>query len=790
MNEDKVLDRIDRWAAAYARWVIRWKWAVLTGALITALVISAGAGRLTFNDDYRYFFKADNPQLLAYDAVQDMFTKNDGAIFSVAPEDGDVFTGRNLAAIEELTREAWKLPFSSRVDSVTNFQHSYAEGDSLVVEDLVESPLELTKEELAAKKATALSEKQIVNRLLSPSGHVAGVSVILNLPADVSKKKVEFTEASRELAARIEARYPGVKVRISGNIPMDAAFYELSMRDMRTIIPLMYAGIILTMLLLLRSLSATGASVVVIGFSAATGLGLAGWLGIPMSAPSTAAPTLILTLAVADSIHILVTMLSGMGKGLAKDDALAESLRLNLQPVFLTSLTTVIGFLSMNASKVQPLRDLGNITAMGVAAAFFYSVVLLPALMAILPVRPRSSKETGSAWPSMLGEFVIRNRRRLLWGTTVVVLGFAAFVPANELNDRWVEYFSESTRIRQDSDFMTSNLSGSEQVEFSLGSGETGGIANPEYLRKIDEFAAWYRARPNVLAVTTLSDVVKKLNMNLHGDDPAYYRVPESRALAAQQLLLYEMSVPFGLDLNNTIDVDKSATRAIVSVGDVTTKELQGIVADGEEWLRRNAPEAMFSYGVGPGVMFANISAVNIKSTLGGAAAALVIISLVLIIALRSLKFGIISLIPNLVPAAAAFGIWGIVNGRVGLGLSIVSGMTLGIVVDDTVHFLSKYLRSRRAGGGSPEQAVRYAFKSVAPAMTVTSVILMVGFGILSISDYNFNGDMGRLTAVTIGVALLVDLLMLPPLLLAFDKSEGGADEGSRHEKEASSVSV
>lgn len=772
MNEDKVLGRIDRWAETYARWVIRWKWAVLTGALITALGISAGAGRLVFNDDYRYFFQEDNPQLLAYDAVQDMFTKNDNAVFSLAPKNGEVFTRENLAALQELTEESWKLPFSSRVDSVTNFQHSYAQGDTLVVEDLVESPLELSKEELAAKKAVALSEKQIVNRLLSPSGHVAGVIVVLNLPADVSKKKVAFTEAARELAARIEAGHPGVDVRLSGSIPMDAAFYEASMKDMRTIIPIMYVGIILTMLLLLRSVSATGASVVVIGLSAATGLGLAGWLGIPMSAPSTAAPTLILTLAVADSIHILITMLSGMGKGLTKDDALAESLRLNIQPVFLTSLTTVIGFLSMNASKVQPLRDLGNITAMGVAAAFLYSVVLLPALMAILPVRPRSASESVSAWPVIFGEFVIRHRRRLLWGMTAVVLGLAAFIPANELNDRWVEYFSESTRIRRDSDFMTANLSGSEQIEFSLGSGEAGGIANPEYLRKIDEFAVWYREQPGVLAVTTLSDVVKKLNMNLHGDDPAYYRVPESRELAAQQLLLYEMSVPFGLDLNNTIDVDRSATRAVVSLGDVTTKEVRSIVADGEDWLRRNAPREMFSYGVGPGVMFANISMVNIKSTLGGAAAALVIISFILMLALRSLKFGVISLIPNLVPAAAAFGIWGIVNGRVGLGLSIVSGMTLGIVVDDTVHFLSKYLRSRRAGGGTPEEAVRYAFKSVAPAMTVTSVILMVGFGILSISDYNFNGDMGRLTAVTIGVALLVDLLMLPPLLLAFDKPD------------------
>ena len=229
------------------------------------------------------------------------------------------------------------------------------------------------------------------------------------------------------------------------------------------------------------------------------------------------------------------------------------------------------------------------------------------------------------------------------------------------------------------------------------------------------------------------------------------------------------MSLPYGLDLNNQIDISKSATRLVVSLESISSNELLAMEENAQAWLRDNAPH-MQSNGASPSVMFAYIGQRNIRSMLVGTSVALVLISLILIFALRSLKIGLISLVPNLAPAAMGFGLWGMLYGQVGLGLSVVMGLTLGIVVDDTVHFLSKYLRARREQGLSSEDAVRYAFHTVGIALIITTLVLIAGFMVLTQSAFKLNSDMGLLTAITIGLALLADFIFLPPLLMKADK--------------------
>jgi predicted RND superfamily exporter protein len=490
---------------------------------------------------------------------------------------------------------------------------------------------------------------------------------------------------------------------------------------------------------------------------------------------------MVMTLAVADSIHILVTMLRAMRLGESKHEAIVHSLTINMQPVFLTSLTTIIGFLSMNFSDVPPLRDLGNATAIGVSAAFGLSILFLPALMAILPARAPAARTAQGTWTDGFADFVIAKRGALLWGSAAVVVVFAVLASRNELNDEFVNYFDESVAFRTDTDFTTENLSGIYAAEFSLSSGEDDGISDPAYLAKIDAFANWYRAQPDVIHVAVLTDTLKRLNQNMHGDDPAWHKLPDQRDLAAQYLLLYEMSLPFGLDPNNQIDIRKSATRMVVTMGSVSSREMRALTAAGEDWLRQNAPPAMFSHGVGPAVMFSHITDRNIKSMLVGTLVAIGLVSVALTMALRSIKFGLLSLIPNLVPGIMGFGLWGVLYGQINLGLSIVVAMTFGIVVDDSVHFLTKYLRARRNGDDS-ETAVRYAFSTVATALIVTTAVLVGGFSIMAMSSFDMNSGMGKLTALTLTFALIADFLLLPALLMKVDRGSmvaagaGGAE--------------
>lgn len=756
-----------------AEWLVRWRWLLFSGALLLMAVAFSGVRFLGFSNDYRVFFSKENPQLLAFEELQNTYTKSDNVLFVLAPADGGVFTTQTLAAVEWLTGQAWQIPYSIRVDSVSNFQHTRAEGDDLIVEDLVSDAQRFTRQELQAARAVALHEPQLVNRLVAPDARVTGINVTIQLPgADPAVEVPEVVRFSRDLVAQFEQRYPSIDVHLTGIVLLNNAFSENTLRDMSTLVPMMFGVIVLILVLLLRSVWGTLATVFVIVLSIVTAIGSAGWLGIQLTPPSASSPTMIMTLAVADCVHLLVTFLQRLRHTPERRTAMVEALRINLQPIFLTTLTTAIGFMSMNFSDAPPFRDLGNIVAIGVVAAFIFCVSMLPALMIALPVRVTAVHNRSVTTMDGIADFVIRYRRRVLAGTGMLVVLLVACIPANELNDEFVKYFDERVAFRVDTDFTTENLTGLYNIAYSLGADGPGGISEPAYLEKLDAFADWYRQQPEVVHVSSLSDTMKRLNKNLHGDDPAWYRIPDSRELAAQYLLLYEMSLPYGLDLNNQINVAKSATRLDVSIGSISSNHTIALEARAQQWLAEHAPAYMQTHGASPAIMFSHIGSRNIRSMLTGTTVALVLISLILVVALRSLRIGLISLVPNLVPAGMAFGLWGLLVGQVGLALSVVAGMTLGIVVDDTVHFLSKYLRARREEGLSAADAVRYAFHTVGTALWTTSVVLIAGFLVLTWSPFEINASMGLLTAITIGLALLADFLLLPTLLMTLDKKE------------------
>jgi predicted RND superfamily exporter protein len=750
----------------YTKWILRWRWGVILLTLATLIGLGSGGRFLEFTNDYRVFFGEDNPQLKAFDNLQDSYTKNDNVLIMLMPKSGNVFEPSTLEAVVELTDKAWQTPYSIRVDSISNFQHTFAEEDDLVVTDLIENPTTLSPEDIKKISHIATHEPLLVNRLISPNKQATGVNITIELPGKNPNAEVpDIVSFVRPLVSEMEAKYPQIEFYTTGVVMMNNAFPEASQGDIKTLIPMVFAAIIIGMLFFLRTIPGTFSTVLVILFSIMMAMGTTGWLGIKLTPPSASAPTMILTLAVADSIHFLVTMLFQMRKGMNKHDAIVESLRVNFNPIFLTSITTAVGFLSMNFSDSPPFQDLGNITAVGVMFAFLLSITFLPAMMSLLPVKTRESQSKGSVFMDQFAEFVIRRRNFLLASMGLIIIGFTALIPINSINDTFVEYFDESIEFRRHTDKIADNLTGLYFIDYSLDSKSSGGLSEPEFLQKTQAFADWYRQQPEVKYVNVITDIFNRLNKNMHGDNETWYKLPEERNLAAQYLLLYEMSLPYGLDLNNQINITKSATRISVSLETISTHEILALEKRAVDWLKENAPE-MVTQGASPSIMFSHIGMRNIKSMLTGTVTALILISIILIFALRSFKLGMLSLIPNLAPAGMAFGLWALLVGEIGLSLSVVVAMTLGIVVDDTVHFLSKYLRARREQGLSAEDAVRYAFSSVGIALWVTTLVLVAGFMVLAQSHFQLNSGMGLLTAITISIALIVDFLFLPPLLI------------------------
>nr|VFK58063.1 MAG: hypothetical protein BECKTUN1418D_GA0071000_10755 [Candidatus Kentron sp. TUN] len=755
-------------------WLVRYRWWFLVLVPLIVLALAGGMRHLEFTANYRIFFSEDNPQLQAFDNLERTYTQDDNVIFLLIPQDGRVFSRETLAAVEELTEMAWQIPYSLRVDSVTNFQHTEVEGDNLVVGDLVKDASRLSDARIAGIRDIALAEPMLLGKLIPEEANVTVINVTIQLPRiDETKEVPEVTMAVRKIADGMRARYPHLGIHLSGMVIMNSAFFEASRGDMRSLIPIGFAVMLVILALLLRRALGTLATLVVIVMSILAGMGIGGYLGLSMSAPTASAPLVILTMAIANSVHILVVFYHELSSATSsgRQEAMRESLRINLQPIFFTSLTTIIGLLTLNFSEVPPYRDLGNFVAAGIGVAFILSITFLPALMSLLPARVRRIQAESTAM-GRFGDFVVHHRYWLLWSMAGVVIVLVAFIPGNRINDVYVHYFDESVAFRQDTDLLDKHLGGLYRIDYSLDSGESGGVNEPAFLYKVEAFTEWLRRQPEVTHVDTVTDIFKRLNKNLHGNDPAWYRLPDARDLAAQYFLLYEMSLPYGLDLNSRINVDKSSTRVTVATLVLSTREVLALERRARAWLRDNAP-ALSTEGTGPTMMFAHIGARNIRAMLVATTLALILISLMLILALRSVRIGLISIIPNLIPAGMAFGLWGIFVGEIGLALSVVTTMTLGIVVDDTVHFLSKYLRARREQGVSPEDATRYAFSHVGIALIITSLVLVAGFLIISLSSFYPNSGMGLLTAMVLLLALLADFLFLPPLLMKIDRSRG-----------------
>ncbi|WP_165387869.1 MMPL family transporter [Vibrio vulnificus] len=741
-------------------------------SLMAIVATAMGAKNLYFRGDYNIFFDGSNAQLQAFDEIQTTFAKTDNIALVLAPKSGDVFDQRTLTQIQEMTEQAWQVPYSSRVDSLANYQHTEAVDDDLLVEDLLYQSYPLTAERIAKVRAVAMSEPLLVNALVSEKGDVAVINITMQMPGvDETAEVNEVVSYVEQMLSHYRAEYPDVTIYKAGIIAMNHSFAMAAQNDSATLVPTMLLVILVFLTIMLRSfLSVLATLVVIIGAIVAT-LGIVGWAGMFLHVASVNVPTLIMTLAVADCVHVIASMRHFMRQGMPKSQAIHRSVTLNFVPIIITSVTTAIGFLMMNMSDSPVLRDFGNLSALGVMIACVLSVSLLPALLNLLPVR-FSAKQAAKSSDIMdkLADLVVYRRNVLLPLSIVVIAGSAALIPYNKVNDESVKYFDTSSEFRQAADFMEQRIGGMTTMSIAIKTHQSQGIASPEFLEVLGEFTRWLREQPETDHVASLSDIYKRLNKNMHGDDSAYYALPAERELAAQYLLLYEMSLPFGLDLNNQVNVDKSSVKLQLTVKNLGSVELVALEERIYQWFASHAPRYQV-VASSPSLMFAHIGETNMASMLSTLPITLILISALMIFALRSWRLGVISLVPNIAPAVIGFGLWALISGEINLGLSVVVTLTLGIVVDDAVHFLAKYQHARKEGQNA-EQAVRYAFHTVGRALWITTVVLVAGFSVLAMSQFRLNSDMGQLSAIVIFVALVIDFVLLPSLLMRFDTAE------------------
>ena len=757
--------------------IVARRWLTILLSLLVMMILAAGATRLTVVDvDVRNHFGKSDPHIVALEQLEDTYALSDVALVAVAPHDGTIFTQETLVAIEELTEQLWRTPYATRVDSISNYTHTEGFEDELVVEPLIDEASSLSDTDIEGIMDIALGTQEIAGRLISHNGRVAGLVVSVALPDDNREAgKQEVTDYLYETVVDARGKYTSIDYHLTGEIILNRAMSDAINDEMAILGPIALGTMLLVALVLIRSIWGTLAIVLMLAAVIPSALGFAGWTGLKLFGESGAAMFVLMAVTVAHSVHIIEGMAGGLRQGMARTEAAIHTVRVNVWPVFLTSLTTAIGFLSLNFADMPPFRVMGNIVAFGSMCAFAFSVTLLPAFLSILPIRARKMRENKQDFFDRLSRFVISHRMILLCSFGVVTILLIAGISRIELRENWLELLDESYEFRQSTDFLSENFSGVETYEYSLDSGREGGITDVEYLKQVDAFAEWYRAQPEFAHVFSIADIMKRLNKSLHGDDPDYYALPNDPELAAQYLLLYEFSLPVGRDLNNLIDHDRKATRVTVSLKSMSSLEKINLDNRARAWLQQNAP-SLETTATGVSVVGAHSIQRNIEGMLLGTFVAMAIVSLLLFAVFRSIRLGLISLIPNFIPAAMAIGLWGYLVGEVGVAASVVTAIAFGIIVDDTIHFMTKYTESRKTGK-LPSESVQMAFRSVGRALFITTIVFGLGFMVFGASGMSTNQALGLLVGITVIIALLADFLFLPPLLMLLDKTKETSEQ-------------
>ncbi|WP_160153587.1 RND family transporter [Microbulbifer sp. ALW1] len=761
----------------YVFWLSANRGKVLLIASCLFIVAISGALNLKFSTDFRVYLSADHPDVQQIDLVERKYTKNETLFVGISPTSDSAYSEKTLTLVAELTRALWQTPYARRVDSLTNFQYSHAQDDDIFVRNLYKPQNNSASQSTINEKVREIAQTEplIKNFLAGEDGRALGIQITLQLSDQLDRRMQQTPEAVtfvRNLIERTQAKHPDYEYFLAGSVLMNQVMGEAALQDTLYLVPFGYLVIILLMAFLMRSFIGIALTLGTATLSNGFVFGIIGWTD-PILAPVAGfVPNAILVIAVADCIHLLTTYYAKLSSGESVEESLASALSRNFNAITLTSITTIIGFLCLNFNESPPYRDLGNMIALGCLFAYVISVVIVPALLLSLPISRQPRAPTLTQFMPRLSAHIVRRSNPYFFLGCAALGVFCYLATYNQFEDNWNNYFDHSFQLRQDSDAINRDLTGLHRVDFDIEVSGTSSatITSVEYLQFVSQFSEWLRTQAEVRYVSAIPDTIARLNKNMHGDDITQLKLPDSDNLSAQYLLLYEMSLPYGLDLTNQVAFDKRASRVTAILDKSTSEQLLTFSARAQTWSRQNGPDSVqVSNPVGLDVAFANLSRSNIKSMLWGTALAFTLISLLIGITFRSFIYGFISIFSNVTPAIVALGIWAVTASTIGLATSAVISMAIGIIVDDTIHFLSKYRYARNALNYSPEASIEYAHRDAGTAILTTSIILAAGFLVLGLSPFEPTSQMGNLLALTIVTALVIDLVFLPCLLLKLD---------------------
>jgi len=753
----------------YIEFLKKFRWVIALGIPLIVLVLSSSLKNVEMDGSYRIWFGEDSKILKDYDEFRKTFGNDDGVVIVFKDENG-IFNKKALQSIDRITQALWKTKYIARVDSLTNYQYVHSnpeDEEDIIVEDFIQNISTASAEYLANRKAIATSDPLVVNAFISKDGTTTMISARLTPKVnDESDKSLEIMDYLEAILAP-EVEKTGYKYWLNGGPALNKAFVVIGTSDATTFTPLVLLASMILLLLLFRRISGSLIPIAVVIFTFLTVLAVQVLLGYKLNNFTANLPVFVVAIGIADAVHIYSIWLLHKREGCENEQAVLQSMQKNFLPIFLTSLTTAIGFATLTISEVIPIFTLGIATASGAVLAFIISVVWMPAILLLLkkPIKLKAIEVQNSKKSLGYGKFIVTNAKKIVWITSGVFILLSIGLFKVKVDSNTIRYFDKEVEIRKSTEFMMVNLTGPMAYEIVVDSKVKNGIKSPMFMKTVEHFYEDFQTSyPDVRHLASLVDTVKRFNFIVDGKD----EIPDNQNLIAQYLLLYSLSLPQGMEMNDKMDINEQKLRITGQINIVDTSKDLEMMQFVEDWWNKTEYSATVQ---GQTAMFAHMQKDVTDTLIYSLSLAIFLVTLIMFLIFRRLSILWVFILPNILPVVLVVGLMGWIGISIDIGVAIAGAIIIGVAVDDTIHFLVKYFDTRKKGLSMEEtfdEVLRYAGK----AILFTTIILSVAFSLFAFSNFSPNQNFGIVTAFALLIAFVVDLLLLPALLSLSDKDK------------------
>lgn len=734
---------------------------VTCAAIILALVLGFGTGlsRLEMDSSANGLIQTDDPETLAYGDIKSTF--GDDVAVSIIYRSDVLFSPEVLASIDDVTFALEDLDGVTRVVSLATASDLRGEGDDLNTSPLMSYPPE-TQEEADVIRDHALANELLVGEVVGRDGKAAALSAFVEARPQDPQFERRTLAAIEDILTEQRARLGSTTtIYVSGAPVVSVAIVDQLLADGILLAPLSMLAVGLMLLVFFRASIVVIVPVVTGVASVTVTLGFMGLVGFEINPMSIIIPSLLLVVGATEDIHLLSEYAVCLGRDKDKKSAIAAMLRISATAIILTSVTTTVGFLTLAPSEIPIIAEFGIAASFGMAMNLVLTVLAVPLVARIMPA-PKGFERAPSALDqrikTWLATLVLDHRRWIIVGSAAFLALSAAFASRVVVDNDFLSFFDEKSEIRAMLHRQSQDVSGASILLVEVDTHRVGGLEDPDALRDIARLTDFLGGRHD--DVLSYDLFIRKTHMEVNGGDPAFFATPDTRALTAQYTLLIGPET-----LSRFADFDMSRALLLVrtrlSGSDAMTRELSVL----EDYVAREVSPALSVRFSGSQVLVARSADLLSRSIITNLAYVFVTIFVLLSLLFSSLRAGLLSLVPNVLPIAGVFGAMGLLGIPLDTSVFPVAVIALGIAVDDTIHFMARYAAELRVRDTN-EDAIRRTIELEFRPVVSSSASLAVGFAVLTFANFGSIQQFGQLAAIAMVLAVFADLIVTPALLV------------------------